>query len=358
MEQNKVKVLIIDDSALMRKFLTDILSNSPHIEVLGAALDASIAAKKINMLNPDVITLDIEMPGMDGLTFLQKLMIANPVPAIMVSSLTTKGTDAAVKALEIGAFDVIGKPQIDKPESAGEFGRDLIEKVIAAGQSKKNIKKRPPVKLEVEQKYSADVILSKAEMANKNKPTEKVIAIGASTGGTEVIDQILVNLPNGCPGIVITQHMPEKFTEAFANRVNGKSRLFVKEAKHGDRLLTDIALVAPGGKHMLLKSDRNGYWVEINDGPPVNRHRPSVDVLFRSVSKYAGDSAVGIICTGMGNDGAAGLLELKESGAYTIAQNEESCVVFGMPKEAIKLQAANMVTDIEGIISYIKKMCH
>ena len=358
MEQNKVKVLIIDDSALMRKFLTDILSNSSQIEVLGAALDASIAAKKINMLNPDVITLDIEMPGMDGLTFLQKLMIANPVPAIMVSSLTAKGTDAAVRALEIGAFDVIGKPQFDKPESAAEFGRDLIEKVIAAGQSKKNIKKRVPVKLEVEQKYSADVILSKAEMANKNKPTEKVIAIGASTGGTEVIDQILVSLPSGCPGIVVTQHMPEKFTEAFANRVNTKSKLFVKEAKNGDRLLTDIALVAPGGKHMLLKSDRNGYWVEINDGPPVNRHRPSVDVMFRSVSKYAGDSAVGIICTGMGNDGAVGLLEMKESGAYTIAQNEESCVVFGMPKEAIKLDAAKMITDVEGIINYIKKMCH
>jgi two-component system chemotaxis response regulator CheB len=357
MEQNKVRVLIIDDSALMRKFLTDILSASPQIEVLGAALDASIAARKINMLNPDVITLDIEMPGMDGLTFLQKLMIANPVPAIMVSSLTTKGTDAAVRALEIGAVDVIGKPHIDKPESAKEFGRELIEKVIAAGQSKKNIKKRAPVKLEVEQKYSADVILSKAEMANKNKPTEKVIAIGASTGGTEVIDQILVSLPTGCPGIVITQHMPEKFTEAFANRVNTKSRIFVKEAKDGDRLLTDIALVAPGGKHMLLKSDRNGYWVEINDGPPVNRHRPSVDVLFRSVSKYAGDSAVGIICTGMGNDGAAGLLEMKEAGAYTIAQNEESCVVFGMPKEAIKLEAAKTVTDVEGIISYIKKMC-
>jgi two-component system chemotaxis response regulator CheB len=358
MEQNKVKVLIIDDSALMRKFLTDILSSSLQIEVLGAALDASIAAKKINMLNPDVITLDIEMPGMDGLTFLQKLMIANPVPAIMVSSLTAKGTDAAVRALEIGAFDVIGKPQFDKPESAAEFGRDLLEKVIAAGQTKKHIKKRVPVKFEVEQKYSADVILSKAEMANKNKPTEKVIAIGASTGGTEVIDQILVNLPNGCPGIVVTQHMPEKFTEAFANRVNIKSKLFVKEAKNGDRLLTDIALIAPGGKHMLLKSDRNGYWVEINDGPPVNRHRPSVDVMFRSVSKYAGDSAAGIICTGMGNDGAAGLLEMKQSGAYTIAQNEESCVVFGMPKEAIKLDAAKMITDVEGIISYIKKMCH
>jgi len=358
MELNKVKVLIIDDSAVMRKFLTELLSKSSRIEVLGTAVDAAIAAKKINTLNPDVITLDVEMPGMDGLTFLHKLMIANPIPVIMVSSHTANGTDAALRALELGAFDIIGKPQFDKPESASDFARDLVEKVIAAGASKNKLKKRIPVKIEVEQKYSADVILSKAERANKNKPTEKVIAIGASTGGTEVIDHILAELPNGCPGIIVTQHMPEKFTEAFANRVNGKSKLFVKEAKNGDRLLTDMALIAPGGKHMLLMSDRNGYWVEINDGPPVNRHRPSVDVMFRSVSKYAGDSSVGIICTGMGNDGAAGLLEMKESGAYTIAQNEESCVVFGMPREAIKLDAAKMITDIEGIINYIRKMCH
>ncbi|HOP62914.1 MAG TPA: chemotaxis response regulator protein-glutamate methylesterase [Spirochaetota bacterium] len=356
MVQNKVKVLIIDDSALMRKFLTDTLNQSSGIEVLGTAIDAAIAAKKINTLKPDVITLDIEMPGMDGLTFLQKLMIANPIPAIMVSSLTEKGSKAAIRALEIGAFDVIAKPQFDVAQSSAEFSRELIEKVIAAGHSKGRIKKKPAPSIMVEQKFSADVILSKSDFVNKNKPTEKVIAIGASTGGTEVVDQILANLPNGCPGIVITQHMPEKFTEAFANRVNGKSRLLVKEAKNGDRLLTDMALIAPGGKHMLLKSDRNGYWIEINEGPPVNRHRPSVDVLFRSVSKFAGDSAVGIICTGMGNDGAAGLLEMKQAGAFTVAQNEESCVVFGMPKEAIKLGAADMITDIEGIVNYIKKM--
>lgn len=264
MEQNKVRVLVIDDSAVMRKFLTEILSGSSQIEVLGTAIDATIAAKKINTLNPDVITLDVEMPGMDGLTFLQKLMIANPIPVIMVSSHTAKGTTAAVRALELGAFDIIGKPQLDKNESASEFGRDLIEKVIAAGSSKLKLKKRVPVKLEVERKYSADVILSKAERSNNNKPTEKIIAIGASTGGTEVIDNILEELPTGCPGILITQHMPEKFTEAFANRVNSKSRLFVKEAQNGDRLLTDMALIAPGGKHMILMSDRNGYWVEIN----------------------------------------------------------------------------------------------
>lgn len=356
MEHKKIKVLIIDDSALMRKFLTDALSQSRDIEVVGAALDAAIAARKINSLSPDVITLDVEMPGVDGLTFLQKLMIANPIPAIMVSALTAKGTSAAVRALELGAFDVIGKPDFSKSDTAPEFIRDLTEKIVAAGNARLPQKRRPAVSLNVDEKYTADVILSKAEKINQNKPTEKVIAIGASTGGTEVIDQILSSLPTGCPGIVITQHMPEKFTEAFANRVNTKSQLLVREAKNGDRLLTDVALVAPGGKHMLLKSDRNGYWVEINDGPPVNRHKPSVDVLFRSVSKYAADSAVGIICTGMGADGAAGLLEMKEAGAYTLAQNEESCVVFGMPKEAIKLGAANMVTDIEGIINYIKRM--
>ena len=355
MVNKKVRVLIIDDSALMRKFLTESLSQPRHIEVVGAALDAAIAARKINSLSPDVITLDIEMPGVDGLTFLQKLMIANPLPAIMVSSLTAKGTSAAVKALELGAFDVIGKPDCSRSDAADEFVRDLTEKIIAAGSAKIS-HRRPAAILNIEEKYSADVIISKTEKINKNKPTEKVIAIGASTGGTEVIDRILTSLPTGCPGIVITQHMPEKFTEAFANRVNTKSQLLVREAKNGDRLLTDVALIAPGGKHMLLKSDRNGYWVEINDGPPVNRHKPSVDVLFRSVSRYASDSAVGIICTGMGGDGAAGLLEMKESGAYTLAQNEESCVVFGMPKEAIKLGGANMVTDIEGIINYIKKM--
>jgi len=354
MDIKKIRVLVIDDSALMRKFLTEGLSRYSKIEVVGTALDANIAAKKINSLSPDVITLDIEMPGMDGLTFLEKMMIANPVPAIMVSSLTSKGTAAAVRALELGACDVIGKPDFDRIDSSSQFLTDLADKILAAGSAKIPQKRRVYKPVAVEEKYTADVIISKTERINKNKPSDKVIAIGASTGGTEVIDQILTALPNGFPGIVITQHMPEKFTEAFANRVNTRSKLLVKEAKNGDRLLTDIALIAPGGKHMLLKSDRNGYWVEINDGPPVNRHKPSVDVLFRSVSKYASDSAVGIICTGMGNDGAAGLLEMKESGAYTLAQNEESCVVFGMPKEAIKLGAASLITDIEGIISYIK----
>lgn len=355
----KVKVLVIDDSAVMRKFLSESLGDSSQIEVVGTALDAVIAARKIKSLSPDVITLDIEMPGMNGLEFLEKLMIASPLPVIMVSSLTTNGTAEAIKALELGAIDVIGKPVLGNAQATSEFVDALVHKVTAASKSCKNLKKRiVNKKLEVTERYSADVIIAKRDRIVKNRSSEKVVAIGASTGGTEVIDRILVSLPSGSPGIVITQHMPEKFTEAFANRVNEKSNLYVKEAKNGDRLLTDVALVAPGGRHMLLKSDNKGYFVEINDGPPVNRHKPSVDVLFRSVSQYAGSSAVGIICTGMGDDGARGLLEMKENGAYTLAQDEESCVVFGMPKEAIGLEAAAKVTNISGIINTIKNINH
>jgi len=356
-ESEKIRVLIVDDSAVMRKFLSDTLGKFREIEVVGTALDASIAARKIKSLSPDVVTLDVEMPGMNGIDFLGKLMIANPLPVIMVSSLTTKGAKEAIKALELGAIDVIGKPVLDDPEMTKSFTDMLGNKILGAAKSKKSIKRKAPApKIEVGQKFSADVILSKCERIRNNKHSEKVVAIGASTGGTEVIDQILVSLPTGCPGIVITQHMPEKFTEAFANRVNEKSKLLVKEAKNGDRLLTDMALIAPGGRHMLLKSDSKGYYVEINDGPPVNRHKPSVDVLFRSVSQFAGNNAYGIICTGMGDDGARGLLEMKDSGAHTVAQNEESCVVFGMPKEAIKLNAAEKITDVTGIISFIQKI--
>ncbi len=360
MESGKIKVLIIDDSAVMRKFLSDALSQASNIEVVGTALDASIAARKIKSLSPDVITLDIEMPGMNGLVFLEKLMIANPLPVIMVSSLTAQGTREAIRALELGAIDIIAKPVLDNPSMTASFSEMLIGKIRGAATSKKGIKRRGPhaPKIEINEKYSADVILAKRERISRNEHSEKVVAIGASTGGTEVIDKILVSLPAGCPGIVITQHMPEKFTEAFANRVNEKSKLFVKEAKNGDRLLTDMALIAPGGRHMLLKSDTTGYFVQINDGPPVNRHKPSVDVLFRSVSQTAGENSYGILCTGMGDDGARGLLEMKESGAKTVAQNEESCVVFGMPREAIKLDAADKITDVEGIISIISGIKH
>jgi two-component system chemotaxis response regulator CheB len=302
------------------------------------------------------------MPRMDGLTFLKKLMIASPMPVIMVSSFTESGAKVTLQALENGAVDFILKPSIQDSAGMKEFAESLTEKIVMSSKSK--IKRgvpsrildenRPATTIVVDKKYTADVILSKKDPREIKARSEKVIAIGASTGGTEVIDEILVNLSDNLPGIVIAQHMPEKFTEAFANRVNDKSIIMVREAKDKDRLYKGMALIAPGGKHMLLRADANGYWIEINDGPPVNRHKPSVDVLFRSVSLSAGKSALGIICTGMGNDGAAGLLEMRQAGAATISQDEASCVVYGMPNEAKKLGAAAMERNVRGIIEYIK----
>ncbi len=349
-----VKVLIIDDSAVMRQFLTSIFDSDPNLEVVGSAMDPFIAVKKIQDLKPDVITLDIEMPRMDGLTFLSKLMIASPTPVIMVSSLTDSGAEKSIKSLQIGAVDVALKPSLSNENEKNEFKKMILEKIYIAVSSK--IKKRDPNKkvLEVTEKFSADVIIKKQNMVNLKKGSEKVIIVGASTGGTEVIEDILASIPGDLPGILIAQHMPEKFTLAFANRVNGKSLVSVKEAVDGDRVYHGMAFIAPGGKHMLLKSDSDGYYIEINDGPPVNRHKPSVDVLFRSASLVADSSALGIICTGMGDDGAKGLLEMKNAGATTIAQNEESCVVFGMPNEAIKLGGATHVGNVENIINFIK----
>ena len=355
---NKIKVLIVDDSAVVRKLLTEALSKSRHIEVVGGALDPYIAADKINRLNPDVLTLDIEMPRMDGLTFLSKLMISHPMPVIMVSSLTDKGASATIKALELGAVDFILKPNLDVESAFESFSEELIEKVIVARGLKI---KRKIVKSDYEkesqigicEKYSADVILSRKPRNKKRTISDTVIAIGASTGGTEVISEILSNLSEDIPGIVIAQHMPEKFTKSFAERINERSRLYVKEAEQGDRLYRGVALIAQGNRHMLLKSDAKGYWVEINNGLPVNRHRPSVDVLFRSVSQVASKNSLGIILTGMGSDGAHGLLEIKESGIKTIAQDEDSCIVFGMPAEAIKIGAADMVLNIKEITHFI-----
>jgi len=354
---NKTRVLIIDDSAVMRQFLTKVLSGSKKIEVVGTALDPYIAAGKIKKIKPDVLTLDIEMPRMDGLTFLSKVMVANPMPVIMVSSLTEKGAKSTMKALELGAVDFICKPSLEKNDELENFTSSLIEKVITAGETKVRRKKQVPVTaLRVDKKHSADVILAKKAPVVRKTTSSKLIAIGASTGGTEVINEILINLPDSLPGIVITQHMPEKFTKAFADRVNEKSKLFVKEAENGDRIYKGMALIAPGGYHMLVKNDKEGYKVEINSGPPVNRHKPSVDVLFRSVSQVVGVSAVGVICTGMGNDGAEGLLEMKEAGANTVAQDEESSVVYGMPKEAVKLGGVDFEMNIGGIIDYLKKI--
>ncbi len=354
---NKIKVLIVDDSAVARKLLSDALLKSRYIEVVGVALDPIIAVDKINILKPDVLTLDIEMPRMDGLTFLSKLMKSKPMPVIMASSLTDDGARATIRALELGAIDFILKPNLEDESVFESFSEEFIEKVIAASNSKieKRIKMASATTgtIDVIEKYSADIILSKEPPKRAMRNSDSVIAIGASTGGTEAINGILTNLAEDVPGIVVVQHMPEKFTKSFADRINGTSRLFVKEAENGDRIYRGEALIAPGNRHLILRSDRNGYFVEINDGPPVNRHRPSVDVLFRSVSQVASQNSVAIILTGMGADGALGLLEIKEVGIETIAQDEESCVVFGMPAEAIKLGAACMVKNIEEIVEYL-----
>jgi two-component system, chemotaxis family, protein-glutamate methylesterase/glutaminase len=353
----KIRVLIIDDSAVARKFLTESLSKSRQIEIIATALDPFIAVNKIKKFNPDVLTLDVEMPRMDGLTFLSKLMIARPMPVIMVSSFTDAGARVTMKALELGAVDFILKPDINANNPKNSFSDDLIEKIIAASQSK--IRGRispsriPEAPLDTLVKYSADVIIPPKKGMQIKHQSGTVIAIGASTGGTEAIAGIFKELPDDLPGIVIVQHMPEKFTKAFADRINGISRPFVKEAENGDRVYRGIALIAPGNRHMLLRSDTRGYYVEINDGLPVNRHKPSVDVLFRSAAQVAGRNAVGVLLTGMGSDGAIGLSEMKESGSKTIAQDEASSVVFGMPKEAIKIGAADMIMNINEITSYI-----
>ncbi len=361
-----IKVLIVDDSAVMRKTLTEALSRSKKIEVVGTAIDPYIAAQKIQKLEPDVLTLDIEMPRMDGLTFLSKLMISHPMPVIMVSALTDEGASKTIEALQRGAVDFVLKPKSDNAQSWEKFSEDLIEKVIASGSSnvRRRITPRPePVAkaplpaggIKVEQKYSADVILpAKPAKTIRTEASDTLIAIGASTGGTEAIAEILSALPDTLPGIVIVQHMPEKFTEAFANRVNSISKLYVKEAENGDRVNKGSALIAPGNRHLLVRYDSRGYYVEVNDGLPVNRHRPSVDVLFRSVAQIAGKKSIGVILTGMGADGAAGLLEMREAGAITVAQDESSSVVFGMPREAIKLGAAEMIKSIREIISYLQ----
>ncbi len=350
----KIKVLIVDDSAVMRKMLTDALSVSKQIEVVGTALDPIIAADKIKRLNPDVITLDIEMPRMDGLTFLSKLMQWRPMPVLMVSAVTVEGAEKTMKALKAGAFDFIPKPTAEDMNRWDDFAAGLVDKVIAAARS---VKKKPILfeSMRVEQKYNADVILPRRNEYRPGVQSESLIAIGASTGGTEVIADILSSLPEDVPGILVVQHMPEKFTEAFANRVNGLSKIFVKEGADGDRVMRGSALIAPGNRHMLLKRDAKGYYVEINDGLPVNRHRPSVDVMFRSVAGLCGPTATGILLTGMGADGADGLLEMKESGSYTIAQDEDSSVVFGMPREAIKRGAAEAVMNPVSIVQFIVK---
>lgn len=353
--KNKIRVLVVDDSAVVRQNLSEIINSDPHLEVMATASDPFMAAKKIQKEVPDVISLDIEMPRMDGLTFLKKIMTQHPIPVVVISSLTDKATETGIKALEYGAVDIITKPHMYTKDFLHESKVQICDSIKAAAIAKIRRRRAPQTdySMHVEPKYTADAVITKTSKFSMIKTTEIVVAVGASTGGTEALTDFLTALPADAPGIVAVQHMPEKFTTSFAERLNELCKINVKEAENNDTVIRGRALIAPGNFHTLLKRSGARYYVEVKSGPLVNRHRPSVDVLFRSTAKYAGANAVGIIMTGMGADGASGLLEMKEAGAKTVAQDEESCVVFGMPKEAIKLNAAGKIMALNQMASYV-----
>lgn len=345
----KVRVLVIDDSASVRQTLVDVLSADPGIEVMGVASDPFVAARRIAEDVPDVITLDVEMPRMDGITFLRKLMSQRPIPVVMCSSLTEAGSETLMQALEAGAVDIILKPRIGAADHLAESADRICDVVKAAARARVGARRPTKRSLDPGTKLTADAMLPPPSGAAMARTTEMVACLGASTGGTEALREVLQALPANAPGIVIVQHMPAGFTAAFAKRLNSLCEVEVKEAQHGDPVLRGHVLIAPGDKHMLLERHGARYQVAIKDGPPVSRHRPSVDVLFRSAARAAGRNAMGVIMTGMGDDGARGLLEMKEAGATTLAQDEATSVVFGMPREAIARGAAQKVTALEHI---------
>lgn len=342
-----IKVLVVDDSALIRSLLTELINRQPDMTVVGTAPDPYIARDRIKLLNPDVLTLDVEMPRMDGLAFLEKLMRLHPMPVVMVSSLTEKSSDITLRALELGAFDFVTKPKIDISKGLHESCHDIVDKIRGAASARMKNLVRRPAQLMVEKKNSADVVLP--SLNTHIMTTEKLIIIGASTGGTEALKDVLMAMPADSPGILITQHMPAAFTRAFADRLDRLCRIAVKEAHDGDRVLPGHAYIAPGDRHLLLARSGANYITQIADGPPVSRHRPSVDVLFRSAANSAGKNCIGVIMTGMGDDGANGMLEMNQAGAHTIAQDEASCVVFGMPKEAIARGGVNEIVPLSEI---------
>ncbi|SFU31358.1 response regulator receiver modulated CheB methylesterase [Nitrosomonas eutropha] len=339
----KISVLVIDDSALIRKLLAEIINSQPDMEVIGAAPDPLVAREMIRTLNPDVLTLDVEMPKMDGLEFLEKLMRLRPMPVVMVSTLTECGSETTFRALELGAIDFVAKPRMDIRHGLEAYGNEIAGKIRAASTARIR-------RLEPGGAASGRVLQIPR---HHGISTEKLIIIGASTGGTEAIKDVLIHLPPDCPGILIAQHMPEGFTRSFAERLDRLCKIRVTESEGGERVLPGHAYIAPGHSHLLLKKSGANYVTELSQADPVNRHRPSVDVLFQSAAQCAGKNAVGVILTGMGKDGAAGMLAMHHAGAYNLAQDEASCVVFGMPREAITVGATDEVVPLQDMASHI-----
>ena len=341
----KIKVLIVDDSALIRSVMTEIVNSQPDMEVVGAAPDPLVAREMIKQTNPDVLTLDVEMPKMDGLDFLEKLMRLRPMPVLMVSSLTERGSEITMRALELGAVDFVTKPKISIQSGMREYTDMIADKIRAASKARIRARTLPSAG----DRVAAPLPALRSPLTS----SDKLIIVGASTGGTEAIREFLMQMPSDCPGILITQHMPEGFTRSFARRLDSLCKISVQEAAGGERVLPGHAYIAPGHSHLTLTRSGANYMTKIDQGEPVNRHRPSVDVLFRSAAQSAGKNAVGVILTGMGKDGAQGMLEMKAAGAYNFAQDEASCVVFGMPREAIAIGAAHEVgalTALPGMV--------
>jgi len=347
-EHKKIRVLIIDDSALIRRMLTEMLEKDPDIEVVGTAQDPIMARDKIKQLNPDVLTLDVEMPKMDGVTFLRNLMRLRPMPVVMVSTLTQKGSDITLDALELGAVDFVSKPTVDIAHSLGDYADEIIAKVKTASTAR--VRELKPVA----ERLSADAVLP-AMRGKHFKTTDKLIALGASTGGTEAIREVLEVMPADSPAIVISQHIPEAFSRPFSERMNRCSPMTVSQAEDGEQILPGHVYIAPGDSHLLVVRDGARFRCKLSDGPPVNRHRPSVDVMFRSVAQNIGPNAISVLLTGMGNDGAQGMLEMREAGARTIVQDEASSVVWGMPGEAVALGAADEQVTLSSVAKCIQK---
>ncbi|MBO3274780.1 protein-glutamate methylesterase/protein-glutamine glutaminase [Pseudomonas schmalbachii] len=348
-----IKVMIVDDSAVMREAMQQMLAPHADIEVIGAALDPLLALQKMERNWPDVILLDVEMPRMDGITFLRQIMTTRPTPVVICSTLTEKGAEITLQALSAGAVEVITKPTMGLRDFLRDHARELVNAIRTASHARV----RPasaPVTPRTDTRLTADALLAAPATGLRNqRTTEKIVVLGTSTGGTQALENVLCELPVNAPGIAIVQHMPERFTRNFATRLDSLCAIEVREACDGDRLLPGLALIAPGGRHMLVRRSGAQYQVEVKDGPLVSRHRPSVDVLFRSAAQHAGRNALGVIMTGMGDDGARGLKEMHEAGARTCAQDEDSCVVFGMPKEAIRLGGVDQVValgEIPGVI--------